>query len=141
MEGFFGGIFCHRSSFGDLVMFATTSTTSARLSPFFSVLYSVGQITLGLLVHPYQTMQSLVEDRIFVWMSLLPTVVLALVTIAWRVAIVPGVRVVFSCADGGVLASACEWLPFFSNWLTFFCVYWQVLLLYLLLRFHLVLHR
>jgi hypothetical protein len=103
------------------------------LQVFTSVSYSVGQIGLGLLLHPYQTMQSLVEDKVFIWMSLLPTAVLALVTVSWRVLLVPTVRTVFSCQSTGFWA--CDYLVFVSNWLTFFSIFWQVLLLYLLFRF------
>lgn len=104
-----------------------------KYSVFLSITYSIGQITLGLLLHPYQTMQSLVEDKVFVWMTLLPTGVLAIVTVWWRFLIVPTVKLVFSCQKTGLID--CSWLPFFSNWLTFFCIYWQILLLYLLFRF------
>lgn len=79
-------------------------------------------------------MQSLVEDRVFVWMSLLPMLVLALVTVSWREVVVPMVRVVFSCQISTFWA--CDHIEFVSNWLTFFCIYWQILLLYLLFRFH-----
>ncbi len=96
-------------------------------------IYSLGQITLGLLLHPYQTMQSLVRDKVFIWMALLPTGVLALVTVLWRFAVVPLVRLFFSCQSSNF--GGCEWLPFISNWLTFFCIYWQILLMYLLFRF------
>lgn len=120
-----------------------------------SLFYSLGQITQGLLLHPYQTMQSLVREKFFVWMSLLPTVVLVGVTLVWKVVLVPVVHVVFSC-DGGstgwlgwlvrdVLGrpewlslgavGGCSALPFISNWITFFCVYWQAMLIYLLFRF------
>lgn len=99
----------------------------------WSVGYSIGQITLGLLVHPYQTMQSLVQDKVFIWMTLLPTGLLAVVTAIWRFAVVPSVRVIFSCQATGF--GGCDWLPLVSNWITFFCVYWQVILLYLLVRF------
>lgn len=98
-----------------------------------SIFYSVSQLTLGLLLHPYQTMQSLVEDKVFVWMTLLPTGVLAIVTMMWRFVIIPAVQLFFSCQRTGFVS--CSWLPFFSNWLTFFCIYWQILLLYLLFRF------
>lgn len=104
-----------------------------------SFIYSLGQITLGVLLHPYQTMQMVVEDKVFVWMSLLPTGVLAIVTVLWRFGIVPLVRVMFTCAE--VPLFACDYLPFISNWLTFFCIYWQVLLLYLLFRFSWVFKR
>jgi len=98
-----------------------------------SLIYSLAQITQGLLLHPYQTMQSLVREKVFVWMTLLPMGVLALVTVLWRFGVVPAVRLVFSCQTSGFFA--CDWLQFFSNWLTFFCLFWQVLLLYLLFRF------
>lgn len=104
-----------------------------------SVGYSLGQITLGLLLHPYQTMQMLVEDKVFVWMALLPTGVLALVTILWRFGVVPLVRLVFTCAETHFFA--CQYLTFISNWLTFFCIFWQILLLYLLFRFSWVFRR
>jgi len=104
-----------------------------KLSHLLSVGYSVGQLGLGLLAHPYQTMQMLVEDKVFIWMTMLPTGVLAVVTVCWRWGIVPLVSSVFSCqATDFVL---CNYLPFVSNCLTFFCLYWQVMLLYLLIRF------
>jgi len=104
-----------------------------------SFIYSLGQITLGLLLHPYQTMQSLVRDKIFIWMTLLPTVVLALVTVLWKYLTVPLVRLFFSCGNNDVFL--CQLLPFFSNFLTFFCIYWQLLLFYLLLRFHTIFNK
>ncbi len=102
-------------------------------TPILSIIYSTGQITLGLLLHPYQTMQMLVEDKVFVWMSLLPTLVLAIVTVLWKFVIVPVVRLVFSCST--TQFAGCHYLVFGSNWITFFCIYWQILLLYLLFRF------
>ena len=89
-----------------------------------STTYSVGQIALGLLLHPYQTMQSLVQEKVFVWMVLLPSAVLAVVTMVWRAM---GVGV------AGEMNFAM--LTFFSDWFTFFCLYWQILLLYLFFRF------
>jgi hypothetical protein len=104
-----------------------------KKSAAISFVYAVGQLGLGLLIHPYQTMQSLVRDKVFVWMSLWPTLILAVITVAWRFGVVPAVRVFFSCQVTPL--PACEVLPFISNWLTFFCIYWQILLLYLLFRF------
>ncbi len=100
---------------------------------FLSVVYSTGQISLGLLLHPYQTMQQLVEDKVFTFMSLLPTLLLALITVGWRFGVVQMVRLVFSCQTSGFFA--CHYLTFLSNWITFFMILWQVLLLYLLFRF------
>lgn len=102
----------------------------------FSVIYSLGQITVGLLLHPYQTMQSLVMQRIFIWLTLLPCLFLSFLTILWKYAMVPIVQTVFSCSV--VHFFACDWIIFVSNVVTFFCIYWQVLLLYLLVRFTLV---
>lgn len=102
----------------------------------FSFTYSVLQIAQGLLIHPYQTMQSLVEEKVFTWMSLLPAFLLAIITVLWKYLLVPVVRVVFSCSTSNFFA--CDYLVFFSNWLTFFFVFWQVILIYLLFRFRLV---
>lgn len=88
---------------------------------------------MGLLLHPYQTMQSLVKDKVFVWMSVLPTGLLAIITSVWRFVIVPVVQQLFSCQETGFIG--CSFLPIIANVITFFCLYWQILLLYLLYRF------
>lgn len=98
-----------------------------------SFLYAMGQIMVGLLVHPYQTMQLLVQEKVFVSLSLLPTLLLGFTTVLWRYGLVPGVRLVFSCGSTGFWA--CEYIDFISNWFTFFMIFWQVLLLYLFFRF------
>lgn len=100
---------------------------------FKSLLYSLSQISFGLIIHPYQTMQSLVKEKVFVWMTLLPSIILSLITLFWRFGFVPLVQIIFSCSKAGFIG--CDFLPFFSNWITFFCIYWQILLFYLLLRF------
>lgn len=82
-----------------------------------SVFYALGQIGQGLLFHPYQTMQSLVRDKVFIWMSFLPLVILA---VGWLI------RMILS----SLLLPA-----FLSYWFIFFCLYWQCLLAYLLVRF------
>ncbi len=101
-----------------------------------SGVYAIASICVGLLIHPYQTMQSLVKQKIFIWLTLIPLGVLAAVTILWRLLIVPLVQLIFSCA--ATTLPVCDSLTFFSNVITFFCLYWQVLLGYLLLRFKLV---
>lgn len=110
-----------------------------KKSAFLSFIYSVGQITVGLLMHPYQTMQSLVKDRVFVWMAAIPLYILAVVTVGWKMLIVPAVQGFFSCSTDYFIA--CDALSFVSNTLIFFCWYWQVLLLYLLVRFRLLVRR
>lgn len=102
-------------------------------SHLYTFLYSLGKITLGLLVHPYQTMQSLVKEKSFIWMTLLPTIVLVIITILWKYLTVPLVRTIFSCYASRIFL--CDWIPLVSDWLTFFCLYWQVMLLYLAYRF------
>ncbi|PIY80954.1 MAG: hypothetical protein COY80_00080 [Candidatus Pacebacteria bacterium CG_4_10_14_0_8_um_filter_42_14] len=101
----------------------------------FSFLYALGKITLGLLLHPYQTMQSLIRERAFIWMALLPSAVFVGAKIIWFFVLVPMVRFAFSCSVSSFFG--CELIPFFANWLVLFCIYWQVMLLYLLLRFSL----
>jgi len=98
-----------------------------------SFLYACGKITLGLLLHPYQTMQSLVQERVFLWLTLLPSAVFILAKVVWLLVLVPVVRFAFSCSTSGFFG--CELIPFLANWLVLFCFYWQILLLYLALRF------
>jgi len=125
---------------------------------FRSFVYSAAQITQGLLVHPYQTMQSLVREKVFVWMTLLPTFVLGIVTVFWRGLMVPVVQLIFSCEGGSTgwlgwvvreifqkpewlsmsAAGSCQALPFISYWMVFFCLYWQIMLIYLLFRFRMI---
>jgi hypothetical protein len=95
--------------------------------------YAVGQIGLGLLLHPYQTLQSVVQEKVFGWMTIFPSVVLAVLVVLWRVALLPFLEVVFECQPS--YPFACEFVVFLSQWVTFFCIYWQVLLLYLYFRF------
>lgn len=101
----------------------------------FSVMYALGQIALGLLLHPYQTVQSLVRDKVFFWMAALPLLVSIIVKIVWSFVLVPLVRLVFSCAMTSFWG--CELIPFFAQWLLFFCLYWQILVAYLFVRFSL----
>lgn len=107
---------------------------SPKRKVVFSAGYSVGQIALGLVVHPYQTMQSLVREKVFVWMSLVPTLALMLITLLWKLMVVPIVSIVFSCSE--FLLIDCRWLVYVSNFITFYCIYWQILLFYLLMRFN-----
>lgn len=98
-----------------------------------SATYSLGQISVGLVLHPYQTMQALVREKVFVWMSLLPSLLLMTTTVLWKIAIVPLVRYIFSCSEAVIFN--CDWLSFVSNAISFYCIYWQLLLFYLLIRF------
>lgn len=104
-----------------------------KLAPLTSFGYAVSQITIGMLLHPYQTMQSLAQDKVFSWMVLLPTAVFVGAKAVWHYIIVPLVRFVFSCSSTNFIG--CDFIPFLANWLLLFCIFWQVLVLYLLIRF------
>ncbi len=110
-------------------------TPISFLTSFF---YSVVQITAGILLHPYQTVQSLAREKVFSWMVVLPTVVFVGAKILYLGLIVPSVRYFFSCRTQPFWG--CDLIPFFANWLLFFCLYWQILLLYLFVRFWTAFH-
>lgn len=96
-------------------------------------LYPLARVSGGLLLHPYQTMQSLVEDRQLVWLAVMPTIILAALTGFWRGVMVPVVRLFTSCSE--VASWICLALVWLADWVVSFMVVWQVLLLYLLFRF------
>ncbi|MBD3250618.1 MAG: hypothetical protein GF381_03560 [Candidatus Pacebacteria bacterium] len=102
-----------------------------------SFTYAVGRFTLGLLIHPYQTMQLIVEQKVFVWLALTPTFFLAITTVIWRLVVGLGLPLSYLFFSGfdQISMGLSPWLSFVSLWLVWFCVYWQVLLLYLLFRF------
>ena len=98
-----------------------------------SLLYSIGQITQGLFLHPYQTMQLLVREKVFFWLTFLPMGVWVVARLFWGLIIVPLVRLTFSCSQTGFMG--CDLISFFSRWLFYFCILWQLILLYLFVRF------
>lgn len=113
----------------------TKSNLTASANLGLSFLYSLAQISLGLLIHPYQTMQLVAgsSGRIFVWMSLLPSIFLALITLTWRLVLGPILTQLAVCQ--GDLAWGCQFSFFIGNWLTLFMIFWQAMLIYLLFRF------
>lgn len=98
-----------------------------------SIFYSLGQITLGFLLHPYQTMQTVVNDKVYSWMALLPVTALFGLIAVWKKIIVPLMRNFFSCSQSGVFL--CDWLPFISKVVVLYAWLWQGLLFYLFIRF------
>lgn len=98
-----------------------------------SFLYSIAQITQGLFFHPYQTVQSLVREKVFFWLIFLPTMVWLIAHSLWLLVIVPLVSLMFSCTS--LALPVCSLIPFLANWLFSFCLLWQLVLLYLFLRF------
>jgi len=94
-----------------------------KLAWIESLVYSLGQITLGLFLHPYRTMQSLVKDKVFLPLVFLPSALalLAYLLFAWWLLMI-----------------------FYDNYLIFRLIYrsfffffllWQSLLLYWWRRF------
>jgi len=99
-----------------------------------SLFYSLGQISLGLILHPYQTVQMLVKDKIFEWLIVLPSGFLLALVLMWRSVITPVVRIFFTCAQANFLP--CDLLPFLAHWIIALVILWQMMILYLWLRFH-----
>ena len=100
------------------------------LAYFTSGAYSFFQITLGFLVHPYQTMQQLVKDKYLVFLTLIPTFILLILVILWNFAVYP----IFSYFNfaGGYFTELIK----FS--VLFFCLLWQISLGYLFGKFWLL---
>ncbi len=115
------------------------NTKSQKRVYFISSIYALGRFCLGLFLHPYQTMQLIVEQKIFVWLTLLPSFFLVLLSLSWRLMIRPFLLFLKMRTDFGhvffdsVLVSNASF--FVMIWIISFCVYWQVILLYLLFRF------
>jgi hypothetical protein len=88
-----------------------------------SMIYSLGQITLGLFLHPYQSMQNLVRDQVFIPLMLLPTLLAGLfyVLFAWWL---------LALFYDGSIVFRLVYRSFF-----FFFLFWQILLVYLFWRF------
>lgn len=98
-----------------------------------SFFYALGRFSLGLLVHPYQTMQLLVEQKVFVWLTLLPTLILGILTVIWKKIILLALLAIFNNSS----LELDTYYSFLSTWVTVFIIYWQAMLFYLLIRFKL----
>ncbi len=98
---------------------------------FLSTTYSVGQIILGLLVHPYQTLQFVVREKVFGWLVAFPFVLLCVLVAMWRLLFFP------LFVDFAFFHSLFSqfFFAFLARWVLLFCVYWQILLAYLFFRF------
>ena len=93
--------------------------------------YSILQATGGLILHPYQTMQYLVEEKVFVWLTFAPMLLCASFLILWWA----GLQLFF------VFIPFIGLWAFAAIWAVFFFAFWQSLLLYLLIRFSLSLKK
>jgi hypothetical protein len=107
-----------------------------KMSPLALALssgYTIAQSGVGLVLHPYQTMQEIARGKVFGWITLLPSLLLAILVIVWRYLALPLAQVFGRCYPNLMLI--CDGLVFFSDWIVFFCIYWQILLMYLYFRF------
>jgi len=91
-----------------------------------SATYSLSSIFAGLVLHPYQTMQKLVREKVFVWLTLLPSMLVFFVSLVWQF------LTLYFLTSSFVNS---EVVNFFANIFIFYCIYWQLLLLYLFIRF------
>jgi hypothetical protein len=98
-----------------------------------SALYASASFATGLLLHPYQTLQSIVQEKVFLWMSFLPAAILVFLVINWRVWMLPTLEFWFECQPN--YPYICRVVKLVAAWITFFCLYWQVLVSYLTVRF------
>lgn len=94
-----------------------------KISVINSFFYSLGQIIFGLFVHPYQSMQNLVRDRVFIPLMFLPTflAIIFYLLFAWWL---------LGLFYDGSLIFRLIYRSFF-----FFFLLWQILLFYLYWRF------
>ncbi|MDO5561457.1 MAG: hypothetical protein Q4G02_01650 [bacterium] len=92
----------------------------------FSFIYVLGKVTLGLLLHPYQTMLSLVREKFFLWLTLAPTIIFFVLTLLWRAIFRPLILLFFQANCPLMIAKTS---------VLFFCLFWQIALLYLLCKF------
>ena len=89
-----------------------------------SFFYSSGQMFLGLLLHPYRSMQLLVKNKILLPFALYPSffglLMLFLLRVDWL----------------GDYYTNNAYFAFVCQFYLFFCLYWQLALCYLWLRFY-----
>ena len=89
--------------------------------------YSLFQVVQGLLIHPYQTMRQLVREKVFVWMACSTVLLWFLSLFAWKLLEV----LLFS-----IFPYPGFWI-FLALWFTVGIGMYQVLLMYLFVRFSL----
>jgi hypothetical protein len=102
-----------------------------------SYIYALFRFSLGLLLHPYQTMQILVVQKTFIWIALMPVIFLGLLIVLSKAVLFPLITFFLSVLTLPQTPLVFALYSFFTTWLVIFVVYWQILLLYLLFRFRL----
>ncbi len=89
-----------------------------------SLIYSSGQMFLGLLLHPYRSMQLLVKKQILLPFIFYPAFFTLILYFLLKVALFAN------------LYDGCFLFRFSYQLLLFFCFYWQLALFYLWFRFN-----
>ena len=90
---------------------------------FKSLIYSAGQLLLGLILHPYRSVQILVKNKIFLPFIFYPSLFFVSFFILLRVNLITNLYQQFLVFK-----------LFYQTGLVF-CFYWQIALFYLWLRF------
>lgn len=88
-----------------------------------SLIYSSGQMLLGLFLHPYRSMQILVKNKILLPFVFYPSFFVLFFYLFLRVDLILG------------LYERIFIFRFFYQIILFFCFYWQTALFYLWIRF------
>lgn len=102
---------------------------ATKLEIFESFVYSAGQIVLGLLLHPYRTMQLIVKGKVFTPFVFLPLLIVILLFLGSKIDFLMSLylsNLFFSILTKTVLI---------------FSILWQIILGYLLIRFSRVLYK
>ncbi len=89
-----------------------------------SLIYSGGQMFLGLLLHPYRSMQLLVKNKILLPFAFYPSLIALFFYLSLRID-------QLAWAYSGLFLA-----QFAYQLLFFFCFYWQLALFYLWFRFN-----
>lgn len=88
-----------------------------------SFIYSSGQMFLGLLLHPYRSVQLLVKNKILLPFIFYPSLIFLFFYFSLRIG-----QIALFYNDFFLV-------KFSYQWLFFFCFYWQLALFYLWFRF------
>lgn len=102
--------------------------------------YWFSAYSLGLLLHPYKTMRELVRGRVFAPLTLVPMVVGCLFWVVGLLSLRFGWVILWVL---GLMATSrfINLLAFLWWWMVVFLLLWQVVLLYLFLRFRMTTKR
>ena len=88
--------------------------------------YIFAKIILGLLLHPYQTLFSMIHNRFARLLVISPGAIFLVLTLLWRLLFRPLILHFFS--------ATCLLMVIKTSAL-FFCLFWQISLLYLFFKF------